>query len=109
MRTATTAGLAAVLLTLLTSACSFSATTSPQVATDELETQVSSMLEQQVGVAPDSVDCPDPLPGKEGSEVRCTLTASGTTYGLTVTSNGVDGDVVNMSVQVDDQPVEGQG
>ncbi|GAA3816619.1 DUF4333 domain-containing protein [Cellulomonas soli] len=109
MRSATTAGLTAVLLLVLTSACSFSATTSTQVGTGELETQVSSMLQEQVGVAPDSVDCPDPLPGEAGSEVRCTLTASGVTYGLTATSNGVEGDAVNISVQVDDQPVEGQG
>ena len=64
------------------------------------------MLEDQVGVAPDSVDCPDPLPGEAGSSVRCTLTADGVTYGLTASSTGVTDGVVAVSVQVDDEPLE---
>jgi hypothetical protein len=79
--------------------------TTEQVSTKTLEEQVTAELTKTVGQTPDSVSCPDPLPAKEGSTVRCTLTAGGQTIGMTVTSEGKTGDnKVAFSVQVDSTP-----
>lgn len=74
------------------------------VSTTDLETEISDQLEAQVGRAPDSVDCPDSLPAEVGAEIRCTLTADGETYGLTVTATNVDGSDVLFDIVVDDAP-----
>jgi hypothetical protein len=75
-----------------------------EVSTDTLEEQVSTQLEAQVGQAPDSVTCPDPLPAEKGEKVRCTLEADGTKYGMDVTTSAVDGDNVKFDIQVDSKP-----
>jgi hypothetical protein len=55
-----------------------------------------------VGVAPDSVDCANPLPAKVGQSERCSLTAGGVKYGLTVTITSLNANnVANYDVQVD--------
>lgn len=70
----------------------------------ELEQEVSTRLTEQVGVAPESVDCPDDLDAEQDATTRCTLTApDGTQIGLTVTVTSVDGDTVNFDVVVDDE------
>ncbi len=74
------------------------------VSTEDLEEQVSTQLTETVGQAPDDVTCPDELPAEEGEEVRCELTADGTTYGVTVTTTSVEGETVNFDIQVDDEP-----
>lgn len=67
----------------------------------ELEKQVGSSLQKQVGKAPDDVDCPTRLPGKVGATTRCTLTDGATQLGVTVTVTSVDGDDVGFDVAVD--------
>lgn len=79
---------------------------SAEVPAEELSEQVKSSLAEQVGQEPDEVDCPDPLPAEEGSEVRCTLTDGGTSYGVTVTSTGEQDGEVSFEVLVDEQPQE---
>lgn len=75
-----------------------------KVPVDDLEEGVSGLLEEQVGQPVSSVDCDDDLAAEVGSEVRCTLEAEdGTTIGLTVTAESVDGDEVNYEVVVDDE------
>jgi outer membrane murein-binding lipoprotein Lpp len=93
---------AAVVLALLTAGCSASAGT-PTVSSEELETQVVAMLEEQVGQTPDDLDCPDALPAEEGAEVRCTLTAGDSAIGVTVTATSVEGEDVTLGIQVDDE------
>ncbi|RMI09102.1 DUF4333 domain-containing protein [Cellulomonas triticagri] len=95
---------AVVLLALLTtSACSASVSVGrPQVPTDQLEVKVSAALEQAVGRAPESVDCPDPLPAEQGAEVRCTLTDGGQSLGLTASARAVDDADVDIWVEVDE-------
>lgn len=77
-----------------------------EVSTDTLEKQVSTQLEAQVGQAPDSVTCKDPLPAKVGEKVRCELSADDTRIGLTVEATEVDGDNVKFDISVDDKPIE---
>ena len=99
---------AAALLALALTGCS-AAAGDASVPTDTLTDQVSALLEQQVGRAPEQVDCPDPLPAEVGAEVRCTLTDGGVSYGLTVTADEVDGTEVTMGVLVDEEPVGADG
>lgn len=74
----------------------------PQVQQDDLEQEISSQLEEEVGQAPDDISCPGDLDGTEGEEMRCTLTAGADELGLTVTVTSVDGDDVKFDIQVDE-------
>jgi hypothetical protein len=97
-------GAAGALLVLSVGACSLSG--SGSVGTEDLEEQVSATLAEQVGQAPDEVDCPDALDAEEGAEVRCVLTSGGSSIGLTVTATAVDGDDVTLGIQVDDEVMD---
>lgn len=72
------------------------------VAETDVEQQVSSLLEKQVGQRPDAVECPGDLDRKVGVTMRCTLTAGNDELGLTVTVTEVDGSTVNFDVEVDE-------
>lgn len=95
---------AALLLTLALAGCSVSVG-DKQVSTEELAEQVSTVLAETVGRAPELVECPDPLDAEVGAEVRCTLTDSGETYGISVTATEVADDEVSIDVQVDEEPL----
>lgn len=96
---------AALVPTLAAAALALTACSS-EVPADELSEQVKSSLAEQVGQEPDEVDCPDPLPAEEGSEVTCTLTHGGTSYGVTVTSTGEQDGQIGFEALVDEQPQE---
>src|SRR5262249_8818753 len=85
-------------------ACSFSAGTSVSVDKGELAKEISNQLKQQVGRAPDSVECPDNLKGEVGATTRCTLKDGSDTYGVNVNVTKVEGTDVNFDLKVDDQP-----
>jgi Domain of unknown function (DUF4333) len=70
---------------------------------NDVAKSISDQLTQQFGRTPD-VTCPDDLKGDVGATTRCQLTDQGTTYGVTVTVNSVDGGDVKYSFKVDDQP-----
>lgn len=72
------------------------------VAQADVEEQVSSALEEQIGQAPDKVTCPGDLEGEVGTEMRCELEAQGETIGLTVTVTSVESNNVEFDIQVDD-------
>ena len=74
------------------------------MSTADLEAEVSAQLEQLVGQAPDSVDCPDALPAEVDAEVRCTLTSGDTMFGLTLTVTSVEDGKALFDVVVDDAP-----
>jgi hypothetical protein len=52
---------------------------------DELETQITDKLEEQVGQRPASVECPDEVEVEVGAAFQCTLTADD---GTTLPVNG---------------------
>jgi hypothetical protein len=72
----------------------------------ELEREVSAQLEETVGQAPDLIECPGDLDAKEGTEMRCTLTAGEDELGVTVTVTAVDGGNVDFDIQVDEEMME---
>lgn len=71
---------------------------------DQLEKSVKAKLTQQVGQAPDDVDCPDDLKAKVGATTRCTLTAGGQKIGATLKVTSVEGSNAQYSIQVDNKP-----
>ena len=99
MLTRRTLAIISVTLMLGATACG-----SGSVSTADLEAEVSVQLEQLVGQAPDSVDCPDALPAEVDAEVRCTLTSGDTTFGLTLTVTSVKDGKALFDVVVDDAP-----
>jgi hypothetical protein len=76
---------------------------STTVSASDVEDQISSRLESQVGQAPDKVDCPDDLEGKVDATMTCVLTAGSDTLDVTVTVTEVDGSNVKFDIQVADQ------
>ena len=95
--------LAVAAVVLVGAGCS----STPTVDRADLEKEVSTQLEKEVGTAPDDVECADDLEGKEGETQRCTLTAGSDKVGLTVTVTGVDGTDVDFDIQVDDTVQDG--
>lgn len=63
------------------------------------EQTIKTKLTQQVGQAPDSIDCPDDLEGKVGATMRCTLKAGTDSIGVTVTVKEVNGTTVNFDIK----------
>jgi hypothetical protein len=94
----------AVAAVATAAACSFSAGTSVSVDKDDLANEISAQLKEQVGRAPESVECPDNLKGEVGATTRCTLNDSGETYGVDVNVTKVDGSDVKFDLKVDDKP-----
>lgn len=88
-----------VPLLVLTGACG-----TPQVSTSDLEAQITTQLTRTVGQRPDDVTCPHPLDAKVGATTRCTLTADGAKYGVTVKATKVQGRKVAFAIKVDDKP-----
>ncbi|MCW2835711.1 MAG: hypothetical protein JWN68_3664 [Nocardioides sp.] len=69
----------------------------------DVEKSVSDVLTEQVGTAPDAIDCPGDLEAEVGKTMRCTLTAGEDELGLTVTVTEVDGTDINYDVEVDSE------
>lgn len=86
---------------LLFSGCAFGPAVVKQA---EVEKQVSSALEKQVGQTPDSIDCPDDLPAEIGAKMTCVLTANDSTIDVAVTVDKVDGNNVGFDIKVADTP-----
>ncbi|WP_431970867.1 DUF4333 domain-containing protein [Nocardia sp. bgisy134] len=94
--------LAGLFVAFVAAGCSVEiGSTTPEVKESELEKSVKQTLTEEVGQAPDAIDCPGDLEGKVGTTMRCTLTAGGDTLALTVTVTSVEGDTVNYDVAVD--------
>lgn len=107
-RNRTVAGASLGALTvLLTAGCSFDFSIGGPGAIDgeEVATQAATVLEQEVGRAPDDVTCSEDLPAEVDASIRCELTGDGFTYGVTVTTTSVEGSNVNFDVVVDEEPM----
>lgn len=74
------------------------------VAQNDVASEISTQLEQQVGKAPDEVTCPEDLKGEVGATLRCELKDGGDTYGVNVTVTSVEGTDVKFNLKVDEKP-----
>jgi uncharacterized protein DUF4333 len=77
----------------------------PTLKQETVETGIADALEKAVGQRPDSVECPDPVPAKEGETFRCELSAGSTRYGLTGTITSLSDGKAQYDVKVDEKPV----
>ncbi|MEO9322534.1 DUF4333 domain-containing protein [Nocardioides sp. C4-1] len=90
----------AVVLALALAGCS----SGGSVDQSDLEDQISTQLEEEVGQAPDDISCPGDLDAEEGETMECTLTAGEDELGVQVEVTSVDGDNVKFDIQVDEAP-----
>lgn len=88
------------------SACSFNYGFGGEdkVAKEDVEKEISKLVKDKAGKAPESTECPDGLKAEEGAKLECKFTYSGATYSVDVTATSVDGKEVNYDIQVADQP-----
>ncbi|MCH1865416.1 DUF4333 domain-containing protein [Nocardioides sp. CFH 31398] len=69
---------------------------------DDVVDEVSAVVEDASGSAPDGVDCPDALDAEEGATTTCEVSVDGTTYDTDVEVTGVEGDSAEFDVIVPD-------
>ncbi|RZU33942.1 DUF4333 domain-containing protein [Blastococcus saxobsidens] len=76
-----------------------------RVPADAVAAEAAAVLAERTGVR-SQVSCPDELEVVPGTALRCELTPEGASerYGVTVTVTSVDGDDVDVAVEVDDAP-----
>jgi hypothetical protein len=64
--------------------------TSVTVLAESLNDYISGQVEDQYGVAPEAIDCPELL-GEVGNEATCPLTVEGDEYEAVITVTGIEG------------------
>ena len=95
--------IATAAVVMLVAGCS----STSSVDRDELEQEVSTQLENEVGVAPDDVECPEDLPTEVGATVVCVLTAGSDELDVTVDVTAVEEDRATFDIAVEDPATEG--
>ncbi len=78
----------------------------PSIDRDDLEQEVSTQLENEVGVAPDDVECPEDLESEVGASVVCVLTAGSDELDVMVEVTSVEDDRAAFDIEVED-PADG--
>jgi hypothetical protein len=73
-----------------------SAAVSPQ----DVQQMIIDQMTPQLGVAPDSVNCPGELATDVGASVTCQVSAGGQTHPVTVTVASVDGGALGVTLAV---------
>jgi hypothetical protein len=73
---------------------------SAAVSAQDVQQMIIDQLTPQLGVAPDSVNCPGDLASDVGSAITCQVSAGGETHPVTVTVASVEGDALNVSIAV---------
>jgi ABC-type uncharacterized transport system auxiliary subunit len=75
------------------------------VPTQQIEQEIHGLVLRADGRPADEVTCPEPLPTRSGSSIRCMVTLdNGQVYGVTVKLRSVDGDRTNYDIEVDETP-----
>lgn len=83
---------------LLAAGCSITSS----IERDELEQEISTQLENEVGVAPDDVECPEDLDSEVGATVVCVLTAGEDELDVTVEVTSVEDGRALFDIAVED-------
>lgn len=93
---------AAAVAALTLTGCSFEASIGgPSVDEADLEQRISEILEEEVGQAPEEIDCPGDLDAEVDAIMECTLNDSGESYPVSVVVTGVDEDTEQVSFDVE--------
>ena len=70
------------------------------VSKDEVQEEVSLLIQQQAGEKPKSVDCPEDLKAEEGEKIKCKVSVGGQDVNAEVTVTSIDGEQANFSVEI---------
>ena len=68
----------------------------PSVPKEEVAKQISAALTKQTGTAPQSVTCPENLPGTVGASVKCTVVGPGGSTVIVAKVAKVEGGKVSL-------------
>ncbi len=96
---------AAAVAALTLTGCSFESSVGGRSVDEaDLEQRISEILEEEVGQAPEEIDCPGDLDAEVDATMECTLNDSGESYPVSVVVTGVDEDTeqVRFDVEVGD-------
>lgn len=66
----------------------------------DVEAQISTQLEGELGAAPDDVSCPGDLAAEEGEQMTCTITVEEIDYDVKVEVTSVEDGTVNFDIEV---------
>ena len=65
----------------------------------DVEEQISTQLEGQLGAAPEDVSCPGDLAAEKGEEMTCTMTVDDVEYDVKVEVTSVEDGTVNFDIE----------
>lgn len=68
----------------------------------DVEDQISTLLEDEIGQAPEDVSCPEDLNAEKGAKMTCTTTIEGDEYDVAVNVTSVEGDTANFDIEIVD-------
>ncbi|MDN5727249.1 MAG: DUF4333 domain-containing protein [Propionibacteriales bacterium] len=75
----------------------------PKVTKADVEQQISTQLQQQVGTTPEKIECPGDLEGKVGTTMTCKLTHQGQSLDVNLNVTAVENNTVKFDIKVADQ------
>ncbi|MGE3287541.1 MAG: DUF4333 domain-containing protein [Pseudonocardia sp.] len=75
------------------------------VPAQQIEQEIHKLVLRADGRPAADVSCPEPLPTRSGSSIRCMVRLDdGQVYGVTVKLRSVEGDRTNYDIEVDETP-----
>jgi hypothetical protein len=87
----------AILAGLLLTGCQLGST---GLSEEKLEETLADQVTEEVGTAPDEIDCPGGLDGENGATQTCTLRTGTDELDVEVEVTSVEGDTVNFDWEV---------
>ncbi|OBK73683.1 DUF4333 domain-containing protein [Mycobacterium sp. 1165178.9] len=97
IRTLLISGAAAGLIASI-GACSCSVGTSRSVSKSDVAGQITAKMTDAAGNKPESVNCPNDLPGKVGAQINCDMKVKDRPFNVNVTVTSVDGNDVKFDM-----------
>ena len=88
---------------VLATAAALAGCSATAVEAADVEDQVSTQLEAEVGEEPDKVECPEDLDAEVGATMTCVLTEGEDTLDVDVEVTEVDGSDVSFDIRVADE------
>lgn len=89
------------------SACSASFHAGAFLDEEDVEKQLSQILQEKTGSKPDEVNCPDDLPGKKDAVLKCTVSDASGDRAVKLTVTEVDGSDIRFHYEL--EPADGGG
>lgn len=83
------------------SACSASFHAGTFLDENDVEKQLSQILEEKTGTKPDKIDCPDDLPGKKDAVLECTVSDASGDRAVKLTVTDVDGSDIRFHYELE--------